>query len=297
MQRPPRLPRTENIDYYDDKSLSRAHNENGYQSDLDTIACNISYVAMYTENDHIIECIEDALSIQKSKLGKDHPSVTRTLHSLALEYKARGRFDSAILLLKESLKLLEKRMVLYSVTLINEEDVRDDASRSVSSKGSSRSGSSKGSSRSGSSKGSSRSGSSKGSSVASSHDDPSSNKHTKLLQEKSVVYSCLGNIYKSRGMYKEATNCYIESLNVLVIAGHRGDSSRILLIMRILKRVEEQKQLQPRQWLSFYNETHEPNKKDGYIEKRAGPLMEIHPRKYAALVSRCSWSSEGQMSI
>ena len=59
-----------------------------------------------------------------------------------------------------------------------------------------------------------------------------------ILTEKSVLYSTLANIYKSRSMFREAMDYYLLAVNMLIEAGYSGDSRRVKMLVRIMKRVE-----------------------------------------------------------
>jgi len=219
--RPPRPPSDTRDDRNDSRfrsGSSSSEGEHKSQSDYGSIKSNdASFMTMHKRNDHIILCIEEALLLQREKLGNEHPSVTRTLHSLALEYKVRGRYDKAMYYLKNALELLTTRMTPFSNIVNQGEDERDDASI----------------------------GSCESSICVSSVESFASSvllgEAVVLYEEMSVVYSCMGNIYMLRGMYNEAADCYINSVNMLVEADYDGASARITMMLRILKRAENRR--------------------------------------------------------
>jgi len=200
-----------------------------------------SPIDLYKGEHHSIQCMEEALSLQKAKLGKDNPIVTKTLRGLALEYKASGQYDEAIYCLKQSLNLVSRRQIIPpSFQTFENEEEKDysssESSMSIRSLDSSLSNESE--------KSCSISGCSL--SPSSSHDSLPENQNvhllqTELTQERAVIYSCLGNIYKLKGMFKEATHHYGKSVNMLVEAGFPCDSPMVSMMMRIIKRAENER--------------------------------------------------------
>jgi tetratricopeptide (TPR) repeat protein len=147
--------------------------------------------------------IKQGLKAQKEKLGIYHPSITRTLHSLALEYKVRGKFDKAVIMLKEGLNLLDERLAYEKNQADGEDDVSLDSRASH----------------------------------ASTYKIPKANIKY-MLEEKSVLYSCLGTIYRLRRLYNESIDYYIKSCDMLVDAEYTGECHRVKMMVRILKRTE-----------------------------------------------------------
>lgn len=287
LSRPPR-PIDTVLDTRDDKSsrnrsVTFCEGENKSQCDYesDSRSSDSSFMAMHKRNNHVINCIEEALSIQKTKLGDDHPSVTRSLHSLALEYKVRGRYDKSVYLLKSALDLLEVRKSPFCNIVNQGRDSGDDAS--VDSCESSVC----------------------ASSVASFGSSVALSEVVDLHEEQSVLYSCLGNVYMLRGMYKEATDCYVNAVNKLVEADYDGSSKRVIMLLRILKRAEFKRRnhkqirkcvvkIQPQMRKESWSSPGASIRKerscsfDSIGIKAIGSSFET---------SGASWSSEGQMSI
>jgi tetratricopeptide (TPR) repeat protein len=232
---PPTSPRGRGRDRRVQQHDTRDDQEEDNYHDLSQ---NPSFTTLHKKNDHIIQTIEEALVLEKTKLGIYDPSVTHTLHSLALEYKLRGRYEKAIEYLKEALDLLNQRLPPSFIMdqgaaptsvgggerenyYTNGED--DDASSMHS-----------------------------GSIFSSSnytHNNSSISQLVlheqedvlEILEEKSVLFACLGNIYKLRRMYKEAGEYYVQSINMLVEADYEGDSPRVAMMVRILKRTESER--------------------------------------------------------
>eukprot|EP00553_Chaetoceros_curvisetus_P006254 CAMPEP_0204632596 /NCGR_PEP_ID=MMETSP0717-20131115/25246_1 /ASSEMBLY_ACC=CAM_ASM_000666 /TAXON_ID=230516 /ORGANISM="Chaetoceros curvisetus" /LENGTH=340 /DNA_ID=CAMNT_0051650485 /DNA_START=52 /DNA_END=1074 /DNA_ORIENTATION=+ len=223
------------------------------------------------EKNHAIESIEDALEIQKRNFGETHPSIAKTLHSLALEYKFSGQYDKAIMNLREGLDILEERLSVIHTSV---------SSNKIGITGMNHTGTS-----------SSEHSTLPTSNSSTTHDGGSSSLHPmdddlsskcsydsrqsasismhsmlsginmnsmsithanvsqaaihaakrqslKIHEEKSLFYSCLANIYRDRGCYKEAMDHYLQALNMLVEADYPGDSPRVSMMMRIMKRTE-----------------------------------------------------------
>jgi len=162
---------------------------------------------------HAIISMEEALEIQKKKKGRHHASVTKSLHSLALEYKSHGKFDKAMMYLKDALDILEERVesIVAEIEDENGNEI-DDVSRN--------------------------SHDSKYSIVKASASKATKRYMAHLLEEESVLYACLANIYRKRNMYKEAMDNYLQSINMLVEADHSGDSQRVSMMVRLMKRTE-----------------------------------------------------------
>ena len=62
-----------------------------------------------------------------------------------------------------------------------------------------------------------------------------------ILEEKSVLLSCLGNVYRARRLYREALDYYVKSCEMLVEAGYSGESKRVSMMIRIMRRTEEER--------------------------------------------------------
>jgi len=283
--RPPRPPQNVNFDRRDDRDGNRMRSNSGCgsehksQSDYESVKSNASFMTLHKRNDHIIQCIDEALSLQKKNLGKDHPSVTRTLHSLALEYKVRGRYDKAVMYLKEALELLEIRICPFSdiVTGRSSDDVDERDAASMDSCESSIC----------------------ASSLESFAASVPLGEAVILHEEQSVIYSCMGNIYTLRGMHAEAADCYVKSVNMLVEADYDGASSRVAMMVRLLKRAEARRRHPPK-----------PHRKPP--RRVSGSIVGSHLRRGSSSsfgstgikatsssfeTSVASWSSVGQMSV
>ena len=191
----------------------------------------------YQPTTHAITEMEQALQIQKKKHGHIHSSISQSLHALALEYRLIHKFDKAILYTRDALEIVEGRidLILEELELDHDDDDDDDADHSVGGVGG---------------KMDKQKNASKYAPILSSstHTNPQS-EHNRvpiatqrytihLLTEKSVLYSSLANIYKSRQMYREAMEDYVHSVNALIEAGYSGDSRRVKMLLRIMKRVE-----------------------------------------------------------
>jgi hypothetical protein len=191
----------------------------------------------YQPTTHAITEMEQALQIQKKKHGHIHSSISQSLHALALEYRLIHKFDKAILYTRDALEIVEGRidLILEELELDHDDDANDDADLSVGGVGG---------------KMDKQKNASKYAPILSSstHTNPQS-EHNRvpiatqrytihLLTEKSVLYSSLANIYKSRQMYIEAMEDYVHSVNALIEAGYSGDSRRVKMLLRIMKRVE-----------------------------------------------------------
>ncbi len=219
------------------------------------------------EKNHAIESIEEALEIQKRNFGETHPSIAKTLHSLSLEYKACGQYDKAIMNLREGLDILEERLgVIHASTKGMSIESGHTLPSHISSTRGSGSGSGSGSDNIDddlSSKCSYDSRQTNGSmsmhsmlsgiNMNMNMSSTNSITHANLSQaaiqaakrqtlqiheEKSLFYSCLANIYRDRKCYKEAMDHYLQALNMLVEADYPGDSPRVSMMMRIMKRTE-----------------------------------------------------------
>ena len=126
----------------------------------------------------------------------------------------QGKHDKAIIYLTDAINLLDNKLETLSVMDLSYEDMDDNISRS-------------------------------------SHDSKfsTSTRTTaptqrgrrqvlQLLEDKSIFYSCLANIYRDMGMNREAMDNYVSAMNMIVEANYPGDSPRVVMIMRIMKRAE-----------------------------------------------------------
>ena len=219
---------------------------------------------------HAITEMEQALDIQRKKHGNLHPCITASLHALALEYKTIRKYDKAILYIRDAVGVVDDRIDAVFVELLNDEDVdmdvidegsmddvRMDLDAKMHGRGQ-RQGQGEGEGEGQHSEhqspspspsspprratGRSRKGDeeSKYTQILTNAQVPSATKRytVHLLTEKSVLYSTLANVYNVRKMYKEAMEYYVHSVNMLVEAGYDGDSKRVAMMLRIMKRLE-----------------------------------------------------------
>ena len=218
---------------------------------------------------HAITEMEQALDIQRKKHGNLHPCITASLHALALEYKTIRKYDKAILYIRDAVGVVDDRIDAVFVELLNDEDVdmdvidegsmddvRMDLDAKMHGRGQRQGQHSEHQSPSPSpspsppppsspprrATGRSRKGDeeSKYTQILTNAQVPSATKRytVHLLTEKSVLYSTLANVYNVRKMYKEAMEYYVHSVNMLVEAGYDGDSKRVAMMLRIMKRLE-----------------------------------------------------------
>jgi hypothetical protein len=205
IERPPKHPQTaprlRKADSRDDDDNNRRtsnlrdfDDSGGYSSDG---SVNTLSGRDYRNNDPITVVtvsLKQSLKLQKEKLGLEHPSVTKAIHSLALEYKMQGKLNKSVRLLKEGIDILDLRLSTLKNKL--QDECNDDDSLCRQSE------------------------------VVS------------LLEEKSTLYSCLGNIFRMRKLYREAMDYYVKSGDMLVEAGYRGESKRVSMMVRIMRRTE-----------------------------------------------------------
>ena len=226
-QEPIRTPQAE-ITRYPDTSTSfvdsrdmedRLKNEN---DDSNSVSGDSTSSSIDDKTNHAVAEMEAALKIQKKRLGRHHPSVTRSLHALALEYKAQGKFDRAIVYIKDALENLDEKLELIVAEIEADEDyAKVDVSRKRHE--------------------------SKLSIVKERAPNATKLYIVHLLEEKSVFYSCLANLYRERSMYKDAMENYVESVNMLVEADYAGDSPRVSMMLRIMKRMENERKNQSKE--------------------------------------------------
>ncbi len=159
--------------------------------------------------------LKQGLKLQRMKLGDDHPSVTKAIHSLALEYKMQGKLSKSVRLLKEGVEILDKRLTkLLNESVENDcgEGGDDDSRCSTETRNS----------------------------IANATQRRKI-EAIKILEEKSVLLSCLGNIYRTRRLYREALDYYVKSCDMLVEAGYSGESKRVSMMVRIMRRTEAER--------------------------------------------------------
>lgn len=226
--RPPQHPQTHNkvkksfTDSRDDAAITgrylskREHDENdGYTSDG---SVNSLSGRPYRDNDPVTVVtvtLKQALKLQKVNLGLEHPSVTRAIHSLAIEYKVQGKLNKAVPLLKEGIDVLDSRITRVINQQENEHE--DDDSRCSMD--------------------------TRVSVLNASEAEKTEIIH--LLEEKSTLYSCLGNIFRMKRLYREAVDCYMKSCEMLVEAGYSGESKRVAMMVRIIRRTENERIAKP----------------------------------------------------
>lgn len=169
---------------------------------------------------HSVKEMEAGLEVEKKKKGKHHACVTRSLHALALEYKSLGRYEKAGMCINESQGILDERLAVLVAGVKAENELSLDADgNSIQIKDD---------------------GSQYG--IIKTHSSNITRRYfAHLMEEKSVIYSCLASMYKKRGMYKEAMDNYVHSVNMLVEAEYPGDSDRVTMMVRMMKRTEEER--------------------------------------------------------
>jgi tetratricopeptide (TPR) repeat protein len=198
---------------------------------------------------HAISEMESALQIQKRKYGNQHATISHTLHALAIEYKLVKRFDTAIMYMKDAIDVVDGRLdsLLHEeMQMQRESEMRMeyvdgmDIPTGLDTIHSKKQKSQKHPASSGSSQSSAFADSkSKYEAILSSSASRATQRKTiHILTEKSVLYSTLANIYKSRSMFREAMDYYLLAVNMLIEAGYSGDSRRVKMLVRIMKRVE-----------------------------------------------------------
>jgi hypothetical protein len=198
---------------------------------------------------HAISEMESALQIQKRKYGNQHATISHTLHALAIEYKLVKRFDTAIMYMKDAIDVVDGRLdsLLHEeLQMQRESEMRMeyvdgmDIPTGLDTIHSKKQKSQKHPASSGSSQSSVFADSkSKYEAILSSSASRATQRKTiHILTEKSVLYSTLANIYKSRSMFREAMDYYLLAVNMLIEAGYSGDSRRVKMLVRIMKRVE-----------------------------------------------------------
>jgi len=184
------------------------------------------------DQDFVLESLEEALTVQKEKLTPIHPSVTRTLHGLALEYKVRSRYEQSLSCLKEAVELIHERLGTDQISLSSTSLECDDASIDSSSVAALSLTSLSVTSFSASSNSTYNSFMTKCSIIK-------KERKSQLINEKAGLLLCIGNIHRKRGMVKEAKSVFMEAIEMLSEIGYEGNSPRILMILRILNRIQK----------------------------------------------------------
>jgi len=156
--------------------------------------------------------LKQGLKLQKIKLGEEHPSVTKAIHSLALEYKMQGKLNKSVRLLKEGVEILDKRLAKLLQEDV-ENDCMDDESRC----------------------------STETRENIANASQTRKIEAVKILEEKSALLCCLGNIYRTRKLYREAMDYYVKSCDMLVEAGYSGESKRVSMMVRLMRRTEAER--------------------------------------------------------
>jgi hypothetical protein len=137
------------------------------------------------------------------------------LHSLALEYKTQERYETSVQCLREALCILDERLDKLVKQVQEEMEMQiSDLEHEESSKYN----------------------------IIKENASKITMAYMRhLLEEKSVMFACLGNMYKGRKMYKEAMDNYLLSLGMLVEADFSGQSPRVSMMVRIMKRAEQER--------------------------------------------------------
>lgn len=194
---------------------SRDDVEDGYASGSSSGGSSVNSLSgrPYRNNDPITVVtvtLKQCLKAQKKILGLEHPSVTKTMHSLALEYKVQGKLNKAVNLLRRAIEILDSRLSKVRSDLENNCNI-DNASYSD-------------------------------------FEITADNEQCdtlNMLEEKAMLYSCLGNIFRLRTLYNEAIDNYLKSCEMLVEAGYSGESKRVSMIVRIMRRTESERITKP----------------------------------------------------
>lgn len=209
--------RTNHKDKRDNSQIKERSNIQRQTSDAESIEDE-------RHNNHSVKEMQEALDIQLRKYGRYHYCITRSLHALALEYKKQGRFDKAKSFLKEAQDILDERLEMMIAEVI--QDIEEDEAQGTLDL---------------------HSGSSKFVLVKDYASNVTKRYFAHLMEEKSALYSCQANIYRKRKMFKEAMDYYVKSINMLVEADYPGDSPRVAMLVRIMKRTDtERKSLEKR---------------------------------------------------
>lgn len=195
---------------------------------------------------HAIREMEQALKIQQKKYGNLHSSISHSYHALALEYRLISKFDTAIVYTRKALDVVEGRLdqVLKELDDMAMEDGTGGGQKvsngpmAEPNQGLHQSQHQDQQQDQDQDRDRKQRSSSKYAPILTRTPNATTRYTVQLLTEKSVLFSSLANIYKSRRMYKEAMDSYVEAVNVLVEAGYPGTSRRVEMLLRIMKRVE-----------------------------------------------------------
>ncbi|GFH47217.1 predicted protein [Chaetoceros tenuissimus] len=202
----------------------RDHSQIKERSNIQRQTSDAESIEDEQHNNHSVKEMQEALDIQLRKYGRYHNCITRSLHALALEYKKQGRFDKAKSFLKEAQDILDERLEMMIAEVI--QDIEEDQEQDTLDL---------------------HSGSSKFVLVKDYASNVTKRYFSHLMEEKSALYSCQANIYRKRKMFKEAMDYYVKSINMLVEADYPGDSPRVAMLVRIMKRTDtERKSLEKR---------------------------------------------------
>lgn len=161
--------------------------------------------------------LKQSLKLQKKNFGVEHACVTKALHSLALEYKMQGKLEKAVRLLKEGVEILDiklSKLISHQSNQCNEEN-------------------------------SPRSNNTETRVSIDNASELKKDEMVHLMEEKSTLLSCLGNIFRMRRLYRDAIDYYLKSCDVLVEAGYSGESKRVTMMVRIIRRTEAERVTNP----------------------------------------------------
>ena len=223
---PPRPSRAKRVADNRDVSHSTEISENEREaSDSRFISADADSDSSYGDkmNNAVIE-MEAGLEVQLKIKGRHHSCITRSQHALALEYKSQGRYEKAAFYIKEAQEILDERLALLVAEVEDEnESSPDDPDRDLPK----------------------RTDGLQYDIIKTHASNVTKRYFAHLVEEKSVMYSCLANMYKKRGMYKEAMDNYVNSINMLVEADYPGDSPRVTMMVRLLKRTEAERKSNP----------------------------------------------------
>lgn len=225
--RPPKNPKKIilkplNVDSRDDVVVNRRNNNQRESNDNDGYSSDGSINTLsgrpYRNNDPVTVVtvsLKQALKLQRTKLGQEHPSVTRAIHSLALEYKTQGKLGKSVRLLEEGITILDSRLsklMKQNEKALADEEFQFNAETRIS---------------------------------VVNESDARKAEIMQILEEKSTAYSCLGNIYRMRRLYREAMDYYVKSCDMLVEAGYNGENKRVTMLIRIMRRTEIERTKRP----------------------------------------------------
>jgi len=217
---PPRPTRAKKVADNRDVSHSTEISTNEREpSDSHFISADADSDSSYDDKmNHTVKEMEAGLEVQLKVKGRHHSCVIRSHHALALEYKSQGRYEKAAVYIKEAQEILDERLALLVAEVEDENEPSPDGHDLAQRTDGSQYG------------------------IVKTHASNVTKRYfAHLMEEKSVMYSCLANMYKKRGMYKEAMDNYVNSINMLVEADYPGDSPRVSMMVRLLKRTEAER--------------------------------------------------------